>query len=101
MNYWLSSTGRVIACRLGGHMEKAIDLVFEKYEKEAVEKGILDKHGCLNTGADIIGFIESKGWIRYEDWTGNPRWLIWNRRPTKKQIEMMFKLTGHFYEDKN
>lgn len=98
MNYWLSPTGQSIAVPLGGHTGRAIDLVFERYEQEARKEGVIDRIG-LNTGADIIGFLESKGWLRFQDWgkTGG-EWIIHNRRPTKKQIEMMFELTGYFYK---
>ena len=98
MNYWLSPTGQAIAVHHGGHTERAIDFVFGRYEQEAFEAGIIDRIG-LNTSKDIIGFLESKGWLRFQDW-GKPggEWIIHNRRPTKRQIEMMFELTGYFYK---
>lgn len=99
MNFWLSPSGRVVDCGLGEHTTKVIDLLFEKYADEAVKAGVINQWGCLTDGnSDPVGFLERKGWIRYQYWTKTPGWLINGRRPTKKQIERMFELTGYYHE---
>lgn len=93
MNYWLAPNGRVYATAgIGCHYEKALEIIDDKFPE------ILDKNGCFpceRGKMDAVSFLESKGYIRYMDWSGKPHWIIYHQKPTRQQIKKMFDLTGY------
>ena len=93
MNYWLAPNGRVWAEEtIGCHHERALKIIDEKFSY------ILDKNGILPIKIDAVEFLESKGFIRYINWSEKPRWIIYNQKPTRQQIKKMFDLTGFVFE---
>lgn len=103
-NYWLSPTGQVIEVKLGEHYSEALNICEKRYKDECVRRGLVEcpKDMFIWDGYDSpmspVQFLEDeKNWIRYEDW-GNNGWIIYKQRPTKKQIDRMFELTGYFYD---
>jgi hypothetical protein len=99
MNCWLSPTGKVVNVELGGHWESALKICEEKYLTSETDNGFGEFEFINN---NPLYYLEDRGWIRHCDWdrriaAQSDGWIMRNKRPTKKQIEMMFELTGYFY----
>lgn len=93
MNYWLAPNGRVWGEeQIGSHYKRALEIIDDKYPE------MLDGNGMFPYKIDAVEFLESKGFIRYMDWSNSPRWIIYNQKPTSRQKEMMFSLTKFLYE---
>jgi len=98
VGYWLSPQGEVVETQIGRHMENGFELCKKYYAEETM-------YEINNTGTymfkaklDAVYFLEEKNWIRYQGWC-DVEWIIRNtHRPTKRQIEKMYELTGYFYE---
>lgn len=93
MNYWLAPNGRVWGEeQIGSHYKRTLEIIDDKYPE------MLDGNGMFPYKIDAVEFLESKGFIRYMDWSNSPRWIIYNQKPTSRQKEMMFSLTKFLYE---
>lgn len=98
MNYWLSPQGQIWKSEdLGRHYEMAIDIIIEKFP-ELLNRHCLEYGEKIFEGTNAVEILENKGYIRYMDWSDNPRWIIYNQKPNKIQIRKMFDLTNFVYQ---
>lgn len=101
MNCWLSPTGRVVyVTKIGGHYECALEICEKKYLTDETDDG----NGFFKPNP--LYYLEDRGWIRRCDWDSriaaeSDGWVLRHIKPTKKQIDMMFELTGFYYNDEN
>ena len=94
MNYWLAPNGRVYENEdIGCHYEMAVDIIIKKFP-ELLDEYCLSQGVKIYNGKDAVKELEDRGYIRYMDWSNMPRWIIYNQKPTRHQINKMFELTG-------
>lgn len=93
---WLSPSGEVWYCT--NHTKKAVDIIEKLYKKFYPGLTIYEILADYNHSPEY--FLEKHGWIKYfnrseYEYKG---WVLPAINPTKKQLDMMFELTGYVPE---